>query len=380
MRITDIEVTPVSAEMGRHVSGSVYTKKRKSALVLTVNTDDGVVGQIYAGTAMDIDLELGKRLIRIIEDDLIPLAVGEDLFSIETLWEEMFRRSRPFAPYQGDERYLYFGALGAVDAALWDTVGKAVDQPLYKLWGGAHDSLPVLSIGGYYEEGKTPDDIADEMHLYRDMDLAGVKFKVGGRSVDRDIERLEVARRAAGDDFEIAVDANRGYTIEEALEFVERAKQYDILWFEEPIVWYDQYHGMRKVRERTGVPVVAGQSEFIPQGCKRLIDESAVDMLNYDATIGGGATAWRRVADMASLHDVTVGHHHSTQVGIHLMASVPHGTYAEVFDPDLDPIWYDMIENTPEVEDGRIQMPDGPGFGLELDQDYIEDHRLALFD
>lgn len=374
MQILDIDTTLVSAEMGRHVSGSVYTKTQKSALVLTVETDGDATGQIYTGTPLDVNSDLIERWLGYIEEDLIPTVVGEDLFSIETLWDRMFR---PLGSInRGTDRSLYCRALGAVDVALWDAIGKATGQPLYKLWGGAQDSLPVFTIGGYYEEGKTLEDLAEEMRLYEEMDLSGVKFKVGGRSVDRDIERLAAAREAVSEGFEIAVDANRGYTIEEAVEFIQRAEPYDVAWYEEPVVWYDEYRGMREVRNHTDVPVVAGQSEIVPQGCRRLIEEEAVDMLNYDATLASGATAWRRVAGFAALNDVTMGHHHSTQVGIQLMASVPHGTYAEIFEPDLDPIWYDMVENTPEVEDGRLIMPEEPGFGLDLDQAYMEDHEV----
>lgn len=372
MEITDLEVRPVSAPLGRVVSGSHYTKEQRGTLVLTVRTDEGVTGHVYSGDALDVDTSRGARLVRFVREDLAPVVEGSDLFTIESIWEGMFAKTEQFVGSESTDRKLFAHAIGAVDTALWDTIGKATDVPLYKLWGGYHDSLPIIAIGGYYEEGKTLDDLVDEMEEYDALGLAGVKLKVGGRSVDRDIDRLRAVREGMGDDFVIACDANQGYTIEEAVEFGNRAEEYGIEWFEEPVAWNKQYRGMRKVRQRTGVVVNAGQSELTADGCRKLLDEEAVDIINFDASLACGPTEWRKAASIAGLHDVTMGHHEEPHIAMHLLASVPHGRYVEVFHPEVDPVWYDMVVNNPTVEDGRLHLPDGPGVGLELDQDFIE--------
>ena len=134
---------------------------------------------------------------------------------------------------------------------------------------------------------------------------------------------------------------------------------------------------MRDVRAAGGIPVCAGQSEHSPEGCRDLMQHGAIDVCNFDASWSGGATNWRRMAAAARLYSVQLGHHEEPQVASHLLASQPHSTYVECFHPDRDPIWWRMITNRPEVTDGRIALPTAPGFGWELDRDFIEHYRVA---
>jgi L-alanine-DL-glutamate epimerase-like enolase superfamily enzyme len=131
------------------------------------------------------------------------------------------------------------------------------------------------------------------------------------------------------------------------------------------------------VRAVGGIPVCAGQSEHSPEGCRDLMESGAIDVCNFDASWSGGATAWRRLAAAAKLYSVELGHHEEPQVAAHLLASQPHSTYVECFHPDRDPIWWRMIVNRPEVVDGRIALPTRPGFGWELDREFIEHYRVA---
>jgi D-arabinonate dehydratase len=109
------------------------------------------------------------------------------------------------------DRKLAMCAQACVDSALWDAVGKALDVPLYKLWGGYTGRLPSICIAGYYEEGKTLADFGREMEQIKADGHAGCKFKVGGRTPKEDAERVRTARSAAGDDFILIVDANQGW-------------------------------------------------------------------------------------------------------------------------------------------------------------------------
>jgi D-galactarolactone cycloisomerase len=101
----------------------------------------------------------------------------------------------------------------------------------------------------------------------------------------------------------------------------------------------------------------------------------AIDVSNYDASWGGGPTEWRRVAALASAFDVELAHHEEAQLGAHLLASVPHGTYVETFSPTRDPLFWNIILNRPALEDGMLRLPSGPGLGWELDEDFIQGHR-----
>jgi L-alanine-DL-glutamate epimerase-like enolase superfamily enzyme len=103
----------------------------------------------------------------------------------------------------------------------------------------------------------------------------------------------------------------------------------------------------------------------------------AIDVCNADASWIGGPSEWRRIAAMASAFEVQMGHHEEPQVAAHLLASIPHGTYVEAFDPERDPLFWSVIANRREFENGEYVVPDGPGLGLELDWEYIEKYRAA---
>jgi L-alanine-DL-glutamate epimerase-like enolase superfamily enzyme len=102
----------------------------------------------------------------------------------------------------------------------------------------------------------------------------------------------------------------------------------------------------------------------------------AIDVCNFDASWSGGPTAWRRAAAVAHSYDVQMAHHEEPQVASHLLASQPHGTYAECFHPLRDPFWWKLITNRPTLENGQLQLSESPGFGWELDWEYIQRHRL----
>jgi D-arabinonate dehydratase len=207
--------------------------------------------------------------------------------------------------------------------------------------------------------------------------MAGCKFKVGGLSPDEDAKRVTVARKAAGNDFMLCVDANRGWTAQDAIRFGRLIEHLNIAWFEEPCHWYDDAAMMARVRKAIRIPVTAGQSEITSQGVRRLLDAGAVDYVNYDVSEGGGVTDWKRAAGMCAAAGVRMAHHEESQISQHLLAAVPHGTYAECFaHPERDPIWQTVWFNRPEVRDGMIAVSKRPGFGIKLDAKLVRKYRV----
>src|SRR5207245_5561231 len=152
------------------------------------------------------------------------------------------------------DRKTLLEAIACVDCAIWDLVGKAVGKCACELLGGYRSELPIISIGGYYREGKTLADIGREMESYRLAGMAGCKFKVGGLAPESDAERVRAARAAAGPGFVLAVDANRGWSVEDAVRFARLVEPLDIAWFEEPCHWHDDARMMAEVRRATRIP------------------------------------------------------------------------------------------------------------------------------
>src|SRR5262249_52156000 len=234
--------------------------------------------------------------------------------------------------------------------------------------------LPIISIGGYYMEGKTLADIGREMEAYRRAGMAGCKFKVGGLAPERDAERVETARRAAGPDFVLAVDANRGWTAQDAIRFARLIEPLDIRWFEEPCHWYDDAALMARVRQGTRIPITAGQRQITSHGRGRRARPRA----RAPRPRGPPGTARRRPGALCGTAGVDMAHHEESQIARHLLGAVPHGTYAECFaDPERDPVWQAMWANRPAPKDGMFEVGSDPGFGLVLDEAMIQKHRVT---
>ena len=175
----------------------------------------------------------------------------------------------------------------------------------------------------------------------------------------------------------ITIDANQGYTLAGALELCERVADLDIRWFEEPCIWSNDERDMRDVRARGGIPVCAGQSEYSAEGCRDLMEQARSTSATSTRRGRGGYTNWRRMAAAAHLYSVELAHHEEPQIATHLLASQPHGTYVEVFHPDRDPIWWNILRNRPELIDGHLHLTSAPGFGWQIDPDFVARHRVG---
>ncbi len=366
MAITKIETIPIRVPLGRIYRGSHYQMSHRSTVVTRVHTESGLVGEAYAGDEDAFLLEIEA----IIHDEVEPAVLGLDAMAIERCWAA----ARPATFNILRDPRLALVACACVDSAIWDLIGKALDEPLWKLWGGYRDRVPLISIGGYYD---SPLSIQEEVGDLRDRGLAGMKFKVGGRSPEEDAKRFLEARAAAGEDFFLAADANQGWTREQALRFAALVADADLFWFEEPCHWHNDRLAMRDVRLQAGIRVCAGQSEMSASACRDLMADGAIDICNFDASWSGGPTEWRRVAAIALSYDVAMGHHEEPQISSHLLAAAPNGMFAECFHPDRDPIWWNLIANRPPLEGGELHLSQAAGFGWELDLDYIEHYRVS---
>jgi len=367
MRIRSVKAIAIKIPLKKTFGGSQYQVDSRCTVITRIETDEGLISEIYNGD----NRSHGKDLVKIIEDELAPLIVGEDIFAVERIWQNMFPTSLKMR-----DRKQVMEAIACVDTAIWDLMGKALGISVSRLLGGYCTRLPIIAIAGYYEDDKSLDDLEKEMVWLKSAGMAGCKMKVGGLSPEQDADRVAAAREGGGPDFVLAVDANQGWNVKDAVQFAKMVEHLDIRWFEEPCHWYDDVEGMSQVRLATTIPVTAGQSEISSHGIRRLLTAGAVDLINFDASEGGGVTEWRRAAGMCSVFNVQMAHHEEPQIAMHLLSAVPHGTYVECFpDPERDPIWAHMIVNRPPINDGAIEIPQGDGFGLELDWKLIEKYR-----
>lgn len=365
--IESIETIPLTVPLQHLYKGSYYKMRNRCTIITRIRTSDGIIGEAYNA---DSDEEQAE-ILGIINDEIESLVVGLDVLAVEACWSAML----PVTFDQLRDRRLAMQAIACVDSAVWDAVGKHCNQPLWRLWGGYRDAIPMIGIGGYY--GSSEADLEKELDFFKGQQgMVGMKFKIGGKPPHVDAARLRTARDLVGEDFVFVVDANQGYTVNEALEFLSMIDgDISLRWFEEPTRWHADWRGLRDVRLRGNVNVAAGQSEISRVGMREMFINGAVDVSNFDASWSGGPTEWRRVASLAAAFDVQLGHHEEAQVASHLLASVPHGTFVEAFSPTRDPIYWGLIANRPELVNGHLPLPQTPGFGWVLDEDFIAAHR-----
>ena len=370
MKIERIETIPIRIPLKTQYSGSNYSMRNRCTIITRIYTTDGLIGECYNGDEDDTMAAIKQ----IVDDEITPRLLGQDAFNIEGCWEIARAPTRNILR----DRKLATQAQACVDSAIYDVVGKALGTPLYRMLGGYRNELPVICVAGYYEKQKSAKCIGDEIEQLRAKGFAGCKFKVGRLTPEADMERLEIASSAAGSDFIITVDANQNWSAREAVRFglLARKKNIDLFWFEEPCKWETDRLGMELVRKATGIPVAAGQSEISAGGCRDLMLSHSIDFCNFDASWGGGPTEWKRIAGMAHSFNVCMAHHEEAQISGHLLGSIPHGSFVELFDPERDPVFYQLFENHPEIRDGKYRLPDGNGWGLQLNKSVIAKHRL----
>ncbi len=330
--------------------------KGRNELFAHIVADDGTEGLgWYAGIA---------SARSVIEDNLKDLLIGQDPFNIEKLWDDMFWRVRGYG-----RKGIAFQAIAILDIALWDLKAKSLGLPLYRLLGQFADSVPVYATAGW--TNYTQDEVLDSFKYFMDRGFTRFKMKVGkdfGKAEREDLARVEAVRRLVGDDAELFVDANWAYTVKQSIRMSRLFEQFDIGFFEEPII-ADDIDGMRAIRQATIIPIASGELEYTKYGFKDLIARGGVDIPQPDIGRVGGITEWLKVAHMAHAFNLEITTHSLPILHAHVGMATP----------NLKLVEYGRVEHTydfwfkdaPKPENGRLKPFDRPGHGLELDPDVV---------
>src|SRR3989442_9035279 len=186
MRIHGIDAIALDIPLKKDFGGSTYHVLKRSTVITRMRTQDGLVSEVYNGD----NRAHGPEIARIIREELAPRVRGAGIFESERIWETMFALTHA----QRDRKTL-LEAIACVDCAIWDLVGRALGKCACELLGGYRSELPIISIGGYYMEGKTHADIGREMEAYPLARTAGGKVKGGGPTPDEGARRAEAAPR-----------------------------------------------------------------------------------------------------------------------------------------------------------------------------------------
>jgi L-alanine-DL-glutamate epimerase-like enolase superfamily enzyme len=328
--------------------------------IVRVHDSDGGVGTGYAytiGTG-------GSSVVRLLHDHLAPELVGLDADAVEAIWR--FLLFRTHATSVGAITSL---ALAAVDTALWDLRCRKAGLPLHVMAGGAQERVPLYSTEGGWLQ-LSAEELVEQALEAKERGFLGCKVKVGKPHASEDAARLEAVRAAVGPGFEVMVDANQAFTVDEAVRRARRLEPLDLAWLEEPLP-ADDLGGHARLAASTSLPVAVGESIYSLGHLREYLQRGACSVVQADAARIGGVTPWLKCAHLAEAFNVPICPHFLMELHVGLAAAVPNGRWVEYI-PQLD----DITLRGMRVEGGHAVPSDEPGLGIAWDADAIEARRV----
>jgi L-alanine-DL-glutamate epimerase-like enolase superfamily enzyme len=341
MKITRVEVTHTSAPKPHAVRDAIQLLDRNGATQVTIHTDEGVSGS--SDTYFGRVAASPAVLAHLIEGELGPEIVGTDPFLVRGIRDRLWR----LTDYHGTTGLALFG-IAAIDLALWDLIGKALGQPVWRILGATRDRVPAYAMVGWLE--LDDDGLRRVCTTAMGQGFRGVKMKVGGGTLAEDVHRIEVVREAIGPDAALMVDANQVFTVAEALRRGRVYEELGCAWFEEPIR-ADDTDGHVLLEHRLDIPIATGENRYGIRQFRDLLARGGVGIVQPDLRRAGGLTECLEIGLMAHGFGIPYASH-GGGAHLHLLAALPNTLYME---SGLLP------EGASPLVDGCYPLPEEPG-------------------
>ncbi|RWH94079.1 MAG: mandelate racemase/muconate lactonizing enzyme family protein [Mesorhizobium sp.] len=376
MRIVDVRTHVLEAELDEPFGWSFDSTTKRGSCLVEIEVEGGLVGwgECFGPARLNaaVVAAFGKHLI------------GADAMAHDAIWLTLYNRFRD----QG-QKGLVVTAISGVDIALWDLKGKILGRPVHQIMGGPLRSRVQAYATGTYRRGSGDpmEYIVDEVRGYVDQGFEAVKLKIGF-NVAEDAALIRAVRAAIGKDKGLMLDANHGYDALEAIALGQAVADQDIGWFEEPVV-PDDLASYREVRQRQPIPVAGGECEFTRWGFLNVLTTRSIDILQPDTCAAGGLSECKKIADMAAAFGVRyVPHVWGTGIGLaaalQLLAVLPHTPPRHTpreplleFDRSEHPFRQAVLASPIEHKNGWVDVPAGPGLGIEVDRTAIQRFTVA---
>jgi L-alanine-DL-glutamate epimerase-like enolase superfamily enzyme len=343
-----------------------------SWLICEVFTDNGLIG---IGNAA-----LSPRLTKQVVDlHLKPLLIGADPWDIEFLWQHMYRKTMAFG-----RKGVAMVAISAVDIALWDLLGKAAKQPVYRLLGGrTKPQIPVYASRLYASPLKA---LAAEANSYKKQGYAAMKLRFGWGPTDgaegmhKNLALVRTVRETVGDGIDLMADAYMGWNLDYAKRMIPMLEQFNLRWLEEPVI-PDDIGGYAELRRMGRIPIAGGEHEFTLYGFRELIAARAVDYIQFDTNRVGGPTQARKIAALAEAHSIPVVPHAGQMHNYHVVMASLNSPMAEFFPPvnvevGNELFWY-IFKGEPTPKNGFIDLDENvPGWGLTVNEGKLKQFKV----
>jgi L-alanine-DL-glutamate epimerase-like enolase superfamily enzyme len=336
-------------------------------LIVEVFTDAGHVGIGNAALAP----RLTKQAIDIY---LKPLLVGADPWDTEFLWQHMYRRTMAFG-----RKGVGMVAISAVDIALWDVLGKAAGQPVFRLLGGRTKPRIPLYASRLYSQPL--DALAEEAAKYKAEGYSAMKLRFGWGPTDgasgmhRNVELVRTVRETVGEGIDIMADAYMGWTLDYARRMIPLLEPFNLRWLEEPVI-PDDAGGYAALKALGRIPIAGGEHGFTIHEFRDLLQANAIDYVQFDTNRVGGITQARKIAALAEAYSVPVVPHAGQMHNFHIVMASLNAPMAEYFPPvDVEIgnelFWY-VFDGEPRPSGGSIDLRDDvPGLGLKIREEAL---------
>jgi L-alanine-DL-glutamate epimerase-like enolase superfamily enzyme len=352
----DIPATTYGAHTGR------FSGKSQLGL-LRIATDQGIEGHAFLGSAMNPATTDGQGLITHIK----PVLMGKNPLDRELLNQEIWKRQRSAG----------VRAIGAVDVALWDIVGKAFGQPIHRLLGTYRESIPAYASSAVLP---SPSAYAEEAVKFRDAGWAAYKIHPPTRWRE-DIAVCEAVRNAVGD-YKIMLDSTWSYDFPAAVRVGRAIEEMDFHWYEDPLAEQDIYNYV-KLKQKLHIPIMATEYPITGfDSYQPWIMLQATDFLRGDVAVKGGITTLLKTAHLAEAFRMNYEVHHggnslNNVANLHVISAIRNTEFFEVLLPDAAQK-YGLEQDIVVGKDGMVHAPTGPGLGAAIDFKLIERKKVAV--
>jgi D-galactarolactone cycloisomerase len=372
MKITAVETYYVRHELPQRIGPSTFYYGYRDTLLVKLSTDEGLVG--WGETAP----MAGTRAT--IEGQLKAVLLGKDPLQHRPLWRQLW------GPNFGDPL-----AVGAVDIALHDLRGKALNLPIAELFGGRlRERVPVYASAMNYTEGVDPLEQypAEAARLVHSYGLRALKMRLGGQPLQQDVAVARAVRAAVGPDIKLMADGNGAYTIGTAIRMGRALEELGFYWFEEPLP-QPGYAGYEMLTTALDINIAAGEVLGSREAFKEVLQRRAMDIVQPDISLCGGIAECLFVAEMARLWSIPCLPHAwgggiTILATIHLLSLLPDASWARTtetpmleFDLYENPFRDEILGHPIAIQDGTVAVPTGPGLGGEVVEEILQRYRVS---
>jgi D-galactarolactone cycloisomerase len=366
MKITSVKTYSLQHQLARAIGPSTSMYTMRDALLVKIGTDEGLVGWGETAPLGGIREHIDKHLA--------PLLLGQDPRAHRRLWRQLW------GPNFGNGL-----AVGAVDIALHDLRGKALNLSVAELYGGRlRDRVPAYASTMNYTEGLEPvEQYPQEAREQVERGFRALKMRIGGLPMARDLAAVAAVRKAVGPDIKLMADGNGAYTVSSALRVGKELDRLGLYWFEEPLPQAN-YAGYEVLRDKLEISLAGGEVLDSRGTAKELLCRRAFDIIQPDVSLCGGIAECLFVAEMARLWGIQSNPHCwggaiVIAATLHILSLLPDESWSRATETPMleldvyeNPFRDELSARSFQLREGQVAVPTGPGLGIEINEEVVK--------